>query len=165
MFALLNPRVWIAVVLAVGLAGTHFTAYRSGRAAVTAKWDVERLAQQTQRADTERDNRAIEAKRIEGVNDADKKFQAQRNVARVAAGNANSELQRLRDVIANTSAPSETPRDPATLVCLDDLARTRDVFGRSATALQRMAVTADALETQLVGLQDYVRSITDEPKP
>ena len=165
MFALLNPRVWIAVALAVVLAGTHFTAYRSGRDAVTEKWDVERLAQQTQRSDAERDNRAIEAKRSEGVSNADKKFQAQRSVDRVAANSANTELQRLRDVIASTSAPSETPRDPATIVCLDDLARTRDVFRRSATALQNMAVTADALETQLVGLQDYVRSITDEPKP
>ena len=164
MFALLNPRLWIALALAGVLAGTHFTAYRSGRAAVTANWDVERLAQQTQRADAERDNRAIEAKRTEGVSNADKKYQAQRSVDRAAANGANSELQRLRDVIA-ASAPGETPRDPATAVCLDDLARTRDVFGRSATALQRMAVTADALETQLVGLQDYVRSITDEPKP
>ena len=45
MFALLSPRLWIALALAAVLAGTHFAAYRSGRAAVTADWDVERLAQ------------------------------------------------------------------------------------------------------------------------
>lgn len=45
MTLLLNPRVWIALVLAVGLGISHFTAYRSGKAAVRAEWDADKVRQ------------------------------------------------------------------------------------------------------------------------
>lgn len=46
MTALLNPRVWLAVILAAFLAFTHFSAYRSGRAAVRTEFDAYKLSQQ-----------------------------------------------------------------------------------------------------------------------
>lgn len=41
MFALLNPKLLIALALAGALAATHFAAYRSGKAAVHAAWDAD----------------------------------------------------------------------------------------------------------------------------
>ena len=55
MALLLNPRVWIALVLAGFLAFTHFSAYRAGRAAVRADFDAYKLEQAaaTQKAQEE----------------------------------------------------------------------------------------------------------------
>ena len=41
MFALLSPRLWVALALAAVLAFTHGVAYRAGRGAIQAKWDKE----------------------------------------------------------------------------------------------------------------------------
>ena len=45
MFALLNPRILIALAIAAALAFTHFSAYRSGKANVRAAWDAEKAQQ------------------------------------------------------------------------------------------------------------------------
>ena len=45
MIALLSWRVWAGLALAIGLAFSHFTAYRSGKASVRAEWTAEKLAQ------------------------------------------------------------------------------------------------------------------------
>ena len=42
MLALLNPRMWLAIAVAALLAGSHFTAYRTGRALVAGDWAQER---------------------------------------------------------------------------------------------------------------------------
>jgi len=49
MFALLSPRLWLAIGLAVALAVSHGMAYKSGRAAVRAEWDKD-IADRTQQA-------------------------------------------------------------------------------------------------------------------
>lgn len=45
MTALLNWRVWAGLIFAIGLAVSHFTVYRSGKASVRAEWTAEKLAQ------------------------------------------------------------------------------------------------------------------------
>lgn len=44
MTALLNWRVWAALVMAVFLAGTHWRAYTQGKKTVMTEWDSEKLA-------------------------------------------------------------------------------------------------------------------------
>lgn len=48
MFALMSPRLWLAVLLAAVLAFTHFTSYRAGRAAVRNQWDAQKLVAEQQ---------------------------------------------------------------------------------------------------------------------
>jgi hypothetical protein len=40
LLAFMSPRVWIAVALAVALAGTHWKAYTTGKQAVQLEWDA-----------------------------------------------------------------------------------------------------------------------------
>lgn len=47
MFALLSPRVWIAVALAVALAASHWKAYTLGEKTVQDEWQAERFATTT----------------------------------------------------------------------------------------------------------------------
>jgi hypothetical protein len=51
MTALLNWRVWAAILIAVALAASHWKAYKLGQTGVRAEWDAEKLdtAQQTLR--------------------------------------------------------------------------------------------------------------------
>lgn len=43
MTVLLNPRLWIAMILAAVLAFTHLFVYRAGKAVVNAAWQTEQL--------------------------------------------------------------------------------------------------------------------------
>lgn len=58
MFAFLSPKLWAAVALAVALAVSHGFAYKSGRAAVRAQWDAEKVLQ------LEAAVKAVEAARV-----------------------------------------------------------------------------------------------------
>lgn len=61
MALLLNPRVWLALVLAAFLGFTHFSTYRAGRASKGAEFDAYKLAAQ-QQAETMREARATTAR-------------------------------------------------------------------------------------------------------
>lgn len=45
MTALLNWRVWLAIALAVLLAGTHWKAYKVGQSDIKAEWNAEKVEQ------------------------------------------------------------------------------------------------------------------------
>jgi hypothetical protein len=72
MTLLLNPRLWIALALAGVLAFSHFTVYRSGRAAVQAKWDAAAVAQ-------ERASQAQTARNLELQRAAERKYVVQQD--------------------------------------------------------------------------------------
>lgn len=67
MAILLNPRVWLALVLAAFLAFTHFLAYRAGRAAVRAEFDAYKTAQAEQRLLADRAQRHEETRRQSAI--------------------------------------------------------------------------------------------------
>jgi hypothetical protein len=50
MTALLNWRVWAAVMVAIALAASHWKAYKLGESGVTAEWNADKLAQAEQAA-------------------------------------------------------------------------------------------------------------------
>ena len=72
MTALLNWRVWAAVVLAVILAGTHWKAYKVGQSDIKAAWSAEKVEQGKQ---TVRllENARLETDRLQAAANAQQK--------------------------------------------------------------------------------------------
>lgn len=104
MTALLNWRVWAAIALAAGLAFTHFTAYRSGKAVVRAEWTAEKLKQTEQLAAFNAESRRIEQRRQSLVTEALNAAKKREILAAAAARDLRTELDGLRDDLASAGA-------------------------------------------------------------
>ncbi len=97
MTALLNWRVWAAIALAAGLAFTHFTAYRSGKAVVRAEWTAEKLKQTEQLAAFNAESRRIEQRRQSLVTEALNAAKKREITAALDADRLRVERWSLRD--------------------------------------------------------------------
>lgn len=142
MIALLSWRVWAGLALAIGLAVSHFTVYRAGKASVRAEWTAEKLAQSE--AARQREKGMTIAN--QGV-DRDLQAEKKRRIAaesRLADG--------LRDFTATLNSPD--PVTPGRVAGTGGLER--ELLGQCANNLAAMAQTADRLEGKVVGLQSYV---------
>ena len=70
MFALLSPRVWIAVAVVIALAASHWKAYRTGQDAINAEWQADiaqRTAQALEASETARADDAARARVVVGA--------------------------------------------------------------------------------------------------
>lgn len=159
MLYLLNPRVWIAAALLAVLAGTHLTAYRSGRAAVTAAWEKEKAIATAKALEAEQAARKREQKLVAQRQQAENRYVQEKRKASAAATATRSDLDRLRDELA--AAPASCPAaDPSAAARAASGARLeRDLFGACATALADLAQETDRLEALVVGLQQYVKNV------
>jgi hypothetical protein len=104
MTALLNWRVWAAIALAAGLAFTHFTAYRSGKAVVRAEWTAEKLKQTEQLAAFNAESRRIEQRRQSLVTEALNAAKKREITAALDADRLRVERWGLRDDLAAARA-------------------------------------------------------------
>ena len=104
MTALLNWRVWAAIALAAGLAFTHFTAYRSGKAVVRAEWTAEKLKQTEQLAAFNAESRRIEQRRQSLVTEALNAAKKREITAALDADRLRVERWSLRDDLAAARA-------------------------------------------------------------
>lgn len=104
MTALLNWRVWAAIILAAALAFTHYTAYRSGKAVVRAEWNAEKLKQTEQLAAANAEYRRIEQRRNSMVMEALNAAKKREILAAAAARDLRTELDGLRDDLASAGA-------------------------------------------------------------
>jgi hypothetical protein len=96
MFALLNPRILIALAIAAALAFTHFSAYRSGKANVRAAWDAEKAQQVLALAAANEENRRIAERRTSLSTEASNAAQKQTQVARADAAASRDAADGLR---------------------------------------------------------------------
>lgn len=158
MFALLSPRLWLAIGLAIALAVSHGMAYKSGRAAVRAEWDKD-IADRTQQAlKLEQAARAKEAELQTAKQKAEERYAKQKKLDAAARAAAGAELDGLRNELA--AIDSVTSKDSSTTARIDGAGRLeRELLGACAQSLADLAAEADRLETKLVGLQDYVRGV------
>jgi hypothetical protein len=147
MMALLNWRVWVAVALAAGLAFSHFTTYRAGKANVAAAWTAEKLAESEGKR--QREKAATIAN--QGV---DRELQAA-NKRRAAAERATADS--LRDFQAALNRPDPITTAPSGANGTGGLER--ELLGKCANSLAELAISADRLEGKVVGLQNYVNSV------
>ena len=158
MFALMNPRLWLAVALAVALAASHGFAYKTGRATVRAEWDKDIAERTAQALKAEQDARAKEQALQTAKQKVEVNYAAQKKRDAVALSHAQSELDQLRVTLSAVS--SSTGQDTGTTARTDGAGRLeRELLGNCAQSLTELAREADRLETKLVGLQGYVREV------
>lgn len=103
MLALISPRLWGAVVLAIVLAFTHFTAYRAGRAAVRGQWDAQKVVDAEAARKALEANRAIEEQRQKQAQEAIDASKIRETQLRADAAASRSALERLRNAVRTAS--------------------------------------------------------------
>lgn len=149
MFALLSPKLWIAVAIAIALAVSHLMAYRHGKAVIQADWNEAKLAQAELDRKGAEQTRAAERRQavdvIGAINDAKKREQ----VARTAAAGARLERDGLRDDLA--AAQRDLPSAPPS-ACIERAAALSAVFEQCAGRLEELAGKADRHSSDAVML-------------
>lgn len=158
MLYLLNPKVWIAVVVLVFLAGTHVGAYRSGRAAIQTKWDLQVAKQKEEALKAEQAARSKEQALVAAKDQAEKRYAELKKQTAVAVAGAKSELDGLRNELA--AAGSAASQDAS--ACPRTASRAgleSELLGHCAKTLVGLAEEADRLEALVVGLQGYVKNV------
>ena len=151
MFALLSPKLWLAFGIAAALAFTHGMAYKSGRAAVRAKWDAAIIVQQEQAAKAEAENRRIESERQQKVIEAQNEATKRAKTLQAAADRARAQSDGLRNDLA--AIRLQLPG-----LARDAVNRYADaasvVFGDCSRAYQELAGQADRIASERQTLID-----------
>lgn len=159
-------RIAAALIVSVFLAGTHWKAYVSGKQVVQAEWNKDIQKRTEQALEAERSARDQEQQLLAAKQKAEEAYvEEKRKAARAAAG-AQSELDRLRDIIAATGGAPST--DPAAKPRANGGTRLElELLGQCAAALTQLGSEADRLEALVVGLQGYIKGavLQNSPKP
>lgn len=153
MFALLSPRLWLAGALAVLLAFSHLTAYRSGRGAVRTLWDKDIARRNVEALQASEAARAKEQALTIANQKVSAKYAAEKKRSAVAAASLAVSLRQLHAVLVDRPAS----QDSAAGARFDD---PRDaIIDQCAGALVGMDQHAKGLESQVTGLQEYAGSV------
>jgi len=130
MLALLSPRLWLAIGLAIALAVSHGMAYKSGRAAVRAQWDAEKALQLKQAIELQSQYRQKEQEHAKRLSDAQQAARKRENL--------------LQSQLATLRVASDSLRD--------DLAASRSQLpGASCDAVRKHAATLTTVFEQCAG--------------
>lgn len=149
----------LLLALAAGCWKLYHTGYQAGVTETQSTYQAQAL-------EAERQARATERAKVVALNQVETRHAQTKKAAAAAADAADTELDRLRTLLATpTAAPQPAGPDPAAAARADDATRARAVVGQCAAALTEMAATADTIEARLSGLQDYVRSVVGPQKP
>jgi Tfp pilus assembly protein PilV len=118
----------------------------------------QRAALATATAAAEKEARTREQLMADGARKASDAYQANLSRARAGATAALSELDGLRNAL-NATSPA-APASAASGSTYGGGGPERELLGSCAAALQGMAAQADRLESKVIGLQDYIRGLT-----
>lgn len=160
MFSLYTRLAAIAVA-ATFLAGTHWKAYSSGKAAIRLEWQAD-VAQRTAEAlQASERARKKEQELSAKVGRVDRAYQDQKratqHVARAAAdGLRNLEAILAAPAVASSGAVAASGNHGAGAI-------ERELLGQCSKALAGMGAEADRMALKVLTLQEYVRAI--QPKP
>lgn len=165
MFYLLDPRVWIAALVLVCLGASHTIAYQKGKSAIRAEWNKDIAARTAQALEIERKNRAKEQELIEARQQAEAKYAQYKRKADDAARSAQSELERLRNLLAARGAAGGATGTNTTPAGGNHgrAGLEAELLGDCARALVEVAADADRLGAQVIGLQGYVKQVCQGP--
>ena len=96
---------------------------------------------------------------------AEEAYAIEKRKAAVAARNARSELDGLRNELYALPVPtSNSSANPAPSARVNGITIERQLLGECAATLVEVAAGADSLAAQLIGLQGYVRNVCVAPK-
>ena len=151
LYARLAAIAAILLALGAGVWKLYHTGYTAGVTATQAEY-------QSRALEAERQARAAEQAKVAAVQQVEVKHEQTKRLAAADHAAAQSELDRLRDMLA-TSSGGAIPADPAAASRADDATRTRHVLGQCAASVTALAEAADTIESKLTGLQDYVRTV------
>jgi len=159
MLYLLNWRLWAFGAILIALAGSHFTAYRSGGATTRADLQAYQL-EQTQAAAA-----ASEVARAKETVLQTNLAKVTANYAKVKKDNAaltsslDDSLQQFKTALGDRSL--KNPAAPSGVNGagghIDNVLR--DSASTLADHLAKVATQADRLEAKVIGLQDYVNTV------
>ena len=152
MTALFNWRFWGTLGLVVGLAFSHFTAYRAGKANVRAEWTAEKLAQSEAARQREK-ALTIATQKVDHA----LQVQKARLIAERRA--ADDSLRLFQATLNAPDSPAATASRANGTGGLE-----RELLGECANNLAALAQTADRLEGKVIGLQSYVKSVCWSPQ-
>ncbi len=142
------------LILAIALAVTHYTAYKTGRALVAGDWAQERENRANDMLELAKAHRAEQAELTRKANDVDTKFQESKKRAAADRDAAAGELQLLQAALdAAREGRAATPGSGI------DGASEGGLLLACATEHQGMAAEADATAVRLTSLQSYVRDV------
>lgn len=150
MLALMSPKLWLAVLLAVVLGFTHFTVYRAGRAAVRAQWDAQKLVDAKAAEKAEAQARQIESDRQKQAQEAIDESKKRESVLRADAANARSALERLRNAVRTASGPVPSSTGNAS----GGPSSTGQLLLECGEAYQQLAAAADQHASDVKTLTD-----------
>jgi cell division septum initiation protein DivIVA len=117
----------------------------------------QRAALATATAAAEKEARTREAEMADAVRKASDVYAQNLKRAQAGAAGALSELDSLRNAI-NATSPA-APASAASSSTNGTGGPERELLGACAATLQGMAAQADRLESKVIGLQDYIRSL------
>lgn len=156
MMALLSPRLWLALGLAVLLAVSHGMAYKSGRAAVRAQWDKERAEQMAVALAASEANRKKEQELQTKVAKVTNDYLAEKKRGAAAAAVNAGRLSELEAALDRAATP-----DTSATASADDPAIA--IARQCARSLFLLDDYAAGLAGQVRGLQDYTKSVCVTP--
>ena len=148
----MNILVGLGLVLFVALG---IQTFRIGALKEEAAQQAAALATAT--AAAEKEARTREQQMADNARRAADEYSKNLSRVRASADGARGDLERLRDA---TGSPRDAAQDSAAAAGADDAARARLLLGSCGKALTELAEIADAAETKLGALQDYVKGIT-----
>lgn len=155
---LLNWRVWALLGILAVCGGALYKAYEMGGdepRAELAAYKAEQIEKALTASEQNRKTEQAMAEKLRKANDEYAKLQ------KLNADSAR-DLDRVRGDF-QTAINSRCTANPTAPGCADaGGGLERELFGHCASALSELAVQADRLETKVIGLQAYIKSITKD---
>lgn len=143
-------RLTLALCIAVLLAGTHWKAYKTGERQIEVKY-------QLAAAKAQEEARKHEQELVTAKQKAEEQYVQEKRKSAAAAAAARTELDRLRNALAERGAAGAD--SPACTGAYGSPRLEQELLGQCASALTSMAAEADRLEAIIIGLQGYVKGV------
>ena len=155
LLSLLSPRVWIAVALAIALAGSHWKAYTTGKQAVQLEWDAATAQATAAALQAEQAARAKEQALQTQVRKVANDYQVEKTRRAAADQLAADSLRQLQAALAGGGRARADPAAPAGA---DDDPRD-GIIAECAGALVQVDAAARRLADQTRALQSYTAGV------
>jgi len=155
----LYARLAVTAAIALALIAGAWKAYHSGYKARDAIAQVEEAQRTAAALEASEQARKREQELSHQVNAAKGKYAEQLKNIRTVANAAGVGMRELQAALAGPAAAASA----SATARADDAARARVVVSECAKVVQGMAALLDERNQQLIGLQEYIRTIQVKP--